>query len=248
MIGYKLNTNIVLAVKQGVWTTRGYLWETNLKFMGDKFMKISDRAKRAALELTTDQLRFANLWLDRVNNGFSNAQCVLHAYPGHKDPDAAKVTAHRLLSNTKVLNYLDAMGSHALESVGESLTSRVEWWKRAASTAEELLEPYCQRVIVPGEDDTEAKHLWVNSTDDIPSHLQQYVVCYKRYILGGYILVTRELFDPKTRAKASEQLDKITGNSIDRVELSGVVGNVVQSVPEGATIDDIAQLYQKALK
>jgi hypothetical protein len=162
--------------------------------------------------------------------------------------DAAKVTAHRLLSNTKVLNYLDAMGSHALESVGESLTSRVEWWKRAASTAEELLEPYCQRVIVPGEDDTEAKHLWVNSTDDIPSHLQQYVVCYKRYMLGGYILVTRELFDPKTRAKASEQLDKITGNSIDRVELSGVVGNVVQSVPEGATIDDIAQLYQKALK
>ena len=67
-------------------------------------------------------------------------------------------------------------------------------------------------------------------------------------MLGGYILVTRELFDPKTRAKASEQLDKITGNSIDRVELSGVVGNVVQSVPEGATIDDIAQLYQNALK
>lgn len=61
----KLNTNIVLAVKQGVWTTRGYLWETNLKFMGDKFMKISDRAKRAALELTTDQLRFANLWLNK---------------------------------------------------------------------------------------------------------------------------------------------------------------------------------------
>jgi hypothetical protein len=41
-INCKLNTNIVLAVKQGVWTERGYLWETNLKFMGDKFMKISD--------------------------------------------------------------------------------------------------------------------------------------------------------------------------------------------------------------
>lgn len=211
-------------------------------------MKISDRAKRASLELTTDQLRFANLWLDRVNNGFSNAQCVLQAYPGHKDLNAAQVTAHRLLSNTKVLNYLDAMGAHALESVGESLTSRVEWWKRAASTAEELLEQYCQRVIIPGEDNDEAKHLWVNSPDDIPNHLQQYVVRYKRYLLGGYTLETRELFDPKTRAKASENLDKITGNSVERLELSGVVGNVVQTVPEGASIDDIAQLYQKALK
>lgn len=211
-------------------------------------MKISDRAKRASLELSPEQLKFANLWLDRVNNGYSNTRCVLEAYPGHTSDAAAATTAHRLLSNTKVLNYLDAMGAHALESVGESLTSRVEWWKRAASTAEELLEQYCQRVIIPGEDNDEAKHLWVNSPDDIPNHLQQYVVRYKRYLLGGYTLETRELFDPKTRAKASENLDKITGNSIDRVELSGVVGNVVQAVPEGASMEDIAQLYQKAVK
>lgn len=211
-------------------------------------MKISDRAKRASLELSPEQLKFANLWLDRVNNGYSNTRCVLEAYPGHTSDAAAATTAHRLLSNTKVLNYLDAMGAHALESVGESLTSRVEWWKRAASTAEELLEQYCQRVIIPGEDNDEAKHLWVNSPDDIPNHLQQYVVRYKRYLLGGYTLETRELFDSKTRAKASENLDKITGNSIERLELSGVVGNVVQTVPEGASIDDIAQLYQKALK
>ena len=211
-------------------------------------MKISDQAKRASLELSPEQLKFANLWLDRVNNGYSNTRCVLEAYPGHTSDAAAATTAHRLLSNTKVLNYLDAMGAHALESVGESLTSRVEWWKRAASTAEELLEQYCQRVIIPGEDNDEAKHLWVNSPDDIPNHLQQYVVRYKRYLLGGYTLETRELFDPKTRAKASENLDKITGNSIERLELSGVVGNVVQTVPEGASIDDIAQLYQKALK
>lgn len=211
-------------------------------------MKISDRAKRASLELSPEQLKFANLWLDRVNNGYSNTRCVLEAYPGHTSDAAAATTAHRLLSNTKVLNYLDAMGAHALESVGESLTSRVEWWKRAASTAEELLDQYCKRVIIPGEDNDEAKHLWVNSPDDIPNHLQQYVVRYKRYLLGGYTLETRELFDPKTRAKASENLDKITGNSIERLELSGVVGNVVQTVPEGASIDDIAQLYQKALK
>ncbi len=211
-------------------------------------MKISDRAKRASLELTTDQLRFANLYLDRVNNGLSNAQCVLQAYPGHNDLNAAQVTAHRLLSNTKILNYLDAMGAVALESVGESLSSRVEWWKRAASTAEELLEPYCQRVVIPGEDNDECKHLWVSTTDDIPNHLQQYVVRYKRYLLGGYTLETRELFDPKTRAKASENLDKITGNSVERVELSGTVGNLVQKVPEGASLEDIAQLYQKALK
>ncbi|EAP4692418.1 hypothetical protein NW995_002466 [Salmonella enterica] len=211
-------------------------------------MKISDRAKRAALELTPEQLKFADLYLDRVNNGLSNAQCVLQAYPGHTTKEAAATTAYRLLSNTKVLNYLDAMGAVALESVGESLSSRVEWWKRAASTAEELLEPYCKRVIVPGEDNDEQKHLWVNSTDDIPNHLQQYVVRYKRYLLGGYTLETRELFDPKTRAKASENLDKITGNSVERVELSGTVGNLVQKVPEGASLEDIAQLYQKALK
>lgn len=211
-------------------------------------MKISDRAKRAALELSPEQLSFANLWLDRANNGLSNAQCVLKSYPGHNTESAAATTAHRLLSNTKVLNYLDAMGSHALESVGESLSSRVEWWKRAASTAEELLEPFCKRVVIPGEDDDECKHLWVNSTDDIPNHLQQYVVRYKRYLLGGYTLETRELFDPKTRAKASENLDKITGNSVERVELSGAVGNLVQTVPDGASIEDIAQLYQKALK
>lgn len=211
-------------------------------------MKISDRAKRASLELSPEQLNFANLWLDRANNGLSNAQCVLRSYPGHNTEAAAATTAHRLLSNTKVLNYLDAMGSHALESVGESLSSRVEWWKRAASTAEELLEPFCKRVVIPGADDDECKHLWVNSTDDIPNHLQQYVVRYKRYLLGGYTLETRELFDPKTRAKASENLDKITGNSVERVELSGAVGNLVQTVPEGASIEDIAQLYQKALK
>lgn len=213
-------------------------------------MKISDRAKRAALELSTEQLRFANLWLDRVNNGYSNTRCVLEAYPGHTSEASAKSTACRLLSTTKILNYLDAMGAHALESVGESLSSRVDWWKRAASTAEELLEPYCQRVIVPDEDEptTELKHLWVASTDDIPSHLQQYVVRYKRYLLGGYTLETKELFDAKTRAKASENLDKITGNSIERLELSGVVGQVVQNVPEGATIEDIAQLYQGAVK
>lgn len=211
-------------------------------------MKISDRAKRASLELSPEQLNFANLWLDRANNGLSNAQCVLRSYPGHNTEAAAATTAHRLLSNTKVLNYLDAMGSHALESVGESLSSRVEWWKRAASTAEELLEPFCKRVVIPGTDDYECKHLWVNSTDDIPNHLQQYVVRYKRYLLGGYTLETRELFDPKTRAKASENLDKITGNSVERVELSGAVGNLVQTVPDGASIEDIAQLYQKALK
>lgn len=211
-------------------------------------MKISDRAKRASLELSPEQLNFANLWLDRANNGLSNAQCVLRSYPGHNTEAAAATTAHRLLSNTKVLNYLDAMGSHALESVGESLSSRVEWWKRAASTAEELLEPFCKRVVIPGENNDECKHLWVNSTDDIPNHLQQYVVRYKRYLLGGYTLETRELFDPKTRAKASENLDKITGNSVERVELSGAVGNLVQTVPEGASIEDIAQLYQKALK
>lgn len=211
-------------------------------------MKISDRAKRASLELSPEQLNFANLWLDRANNGLSNAQCVLRSYPGHNTEAAAATTAHRLLSNTKVLNYLDAMGSHALESVGESLSSRVEWWKRAASTAEELLEPFCKRVVIPGEDNDECKHLWVNSTDDIPNHLQQYVVRYKRYLLGGYTLETRELFDPKTRAKALENLDKITGNSVERVELSGAVGNLVQTVPDGASIEDIAQLYQKALK
>lgn len=211
-------------------------------------MKISDRAKRASLELTPEQLKFADLYLDRVNNGFSNAQCVLQAYPGHTTKEAAATTAYRLLSNTKILNYLDAMGAVALESVGESLSSRVEWWKRAASTAEELLEPYCQRVVIPGEDNDEAKHLWVNTTDDIPNHLQQYVVRYKRYLLGGYTLETRELFDAKTRAKASENLDKITGNSVERVELSGTVGNLVQKVPEGASLEDIAQLYQKALK
>lgn len=211
-------------------------------------MKISDRAKRASLELSPEQLSFANLWLDRANNGLSNAQCVLRSYPGHNTEAAAATTAHRLLSNRKVLNYLDAMGSHALESVGESLSSRVEWWKRAASTAEELLEPFCKRVVIPGEDNDECKHLWVNSTDDIPNHLQQYVVRYKRYLLGGYTLETRELFDPKTRAKASENLDKITGNSVERVELSGTVGNLVQTVPDGASIEDIAQLYQKALK
>lgn len=211
-------------------------------------MKISDRAKRASLELSPEQLNFANLWLDRANNGLSNAQCVLRSYPGHNTEAAAATTAHRLLSNTKVLNYLDAMGSHALESVGESLSSRVEWWKRAASTAEELLEPFCKRVVIPDEDNDECKHLWVNSTDDIPNHLQQYVVRYKRYLLGGYTLETRELFDPKTRAKASENLDKITGNSVERVELSGAVGNLVQTVPDGASIEDIAQLYQKALK
>lgn len=211
-------------------------------------MKISDKAKRAALELKPETLKFANLWLDRATNGYSNTRCVLESYPGHHTEASAATTACRLLSSTKVLNYLDAMGSHALESVGESLSSRVEWWKRAASTAEELLESYCQRVIIPGEDNDEQKHLWVASTDDIPNHLQQYVVRYKRYLLGGYTLETRELFDPKTRAKASENLDKITGNSIERVELSGTVGNIVQNVPEGATMEDIAQLYQGAVK
>lgn len=211
-------------------------------------MAISDRAKRASLELTPEQLKFANLYLDRANNGFSNGRCVLESYPGHTTESAAATTAHRLLSNTKVLNYLCAMGANALESVGESLSSRVEWWKRAASTAEELLEPYCTRVIIPGEDNDETKHLWVPDLETIPDGLQQYVVRYKRYLMGGFTLETRELFDCKTRAKASENLDKITGNSIERVELSGVVGNVVQAVPEGATMEDIAQLYQKAVK
>ncbi|MCP6524872.1 hypothetical protein NL451_27370, partial [Klebsiella pneumoniae] len=63
----------------------------------------------------------------------------------------------------------------------------------------------------------------------------------------GYMLVLQELNGPKERNTARQQLDKMLGNSIERIELSGIVGTVSTSVPDGASIDDVSQLYQKMI-
>lgn len=210
--------------------------------------KINERAQRAALELSPYELKFADLYLSRTDTGYSNARCVLEAYPGHQDEKAAATTAWRLLHTDRVLNYLGAMGANAMESVGESFDSSVEYWRTRSLPAKELLQPYCELIEYVNDDNRKASgvRLWVKSMRDIPDRYQSYVEGYLPWE-GGWLVIEQDLYDAKARNTARQQLDKLVGNAIERIELSGVLGQVAAQLPESATAEDVAVLYTKML-
>jgi hypothetical protein len=208
---------------------------------------LKDRQRRAALELNPEELKFANLWLDRSNNNLTAGHCVLEAYPGHKELAAGATTANRLLKRPRILNYLDAMGATALETVGESFSTSVEYWRLRAMSAFEILKPYCELIDVSLKNQSVVIKLYVSHTRQIPDDYQQYVKHYERWG-SGYLPEPRELYDSKERNKAREMLDKITGNNIDRIQLSGNLGQIVTTIPEGATANDIADIFTSMVK
>lgn len=211
--------------------------------------KTNEKAKRAALELSPYELKFADLYLSRTETGYSNAKCVLQAYPGHQDEKAAATTAWRLLHTPRVLNYLGAMGANALETIGESFDSCVEYWRIRSTPAKELLMPYCEMIEYVPEDERKSAcvRLWVKRMRDIPNRYQSYVEGYLPWE-GGFLVIENEIYDAKQRNVARQQLDKLTGNAIERVELSGAVANLTATLPENASADDISQLYTKLLQ
>lgn len=151
-----------------------------------------------------------------------------------------------ILNKPEVYEYLCETGQDALETLGQSMKSSIAYYIERSKSAEEILVDFVGCTIEP---DDEGNLLpWIESFDDVPHMWRKYVERVK-HTVDGVFLVPKELYDSKTRAKMRENLDKITGNTIERVEMLnvGVDGGKV-TVSDSDNLEEVFQAYRKASK
>lgn len=208
--------------------------------------KRNQRAVEAALELNANQLAFARFVMERFKTNSSLTDCYERAFPDCNH-DTARANATKLARHPKVVAYRVAMGEDSQAALGQSLETSLDRWLENSKSAYERLSPYCEVMTVVSDDGSEAAdQLWVQNPDAVPRELKRFVEKYRVWE-GGYLVVPKDDFDHKDRVKCLENFDKVAGNQRERIELTGVVGTVSTVLPEGSTIEDIAQLYQKAV-
>lgn len=185
--------------------------------------------RQAAADLDTQELVFANLWLDVHNNGLKPWQCAEKAYP-NQNRSSLITTASRLLNhNDRVRHYIDVMNRNALKRVGVNRATLIKMLQRQALTAEQALGDHIEHRTYTDPDGRNFTLPWAENPHSWPSELKAHVTAFKAAPDGdGFVLELREVVDEKTRQKAVELLAKMGGELVDRVEHSG--GIVAASV------------------
>lgn len=185
--------------------------------------------RQAAADLDTQELVFANLWLDVHNNGLKPWQCAEQAYP-NQNRSSLITTASRLLNhNDRVRHYIDVMNRNALKRVGVNRATLIKMLQRQAQTAEQALGDYIEHRTYTNDDGSVVAMHWAENPHEWSSELKAHLTRFKPAPDGdGYVLELREVVDEKTRQKAVELLAKMGGELVDRVEHSG--GLVTASV------------------
>ena len=211
--------------------------------------KLSAEQLRAAAELSPQELKFANLWLDRHTNGLAPWECAQRCYP-NQTQSSLSVTASRMINyNDRVRRYIDVMNRKALQDNDWGRDQLVKTFKRQATTVVEKFAQYAQWRDYTDKDGQSVKLPWVPDTAAIPDELNEFVVCFRPTPDGseGFVVELTETIDEKTRQKAAELLGKMGGEFIDRVELSG--GVAVASVDIDPTDPGkAAELYKNLIK
>jgi hypothetical protein len=182
--------------------------------------------RQAAADLDTQELVFANLWLDTHNNGLRPWQCAEQAYP-NQNRSSLITTASRLLNhNNRVRHYIDTMNKNALKRVGVNRATLISMLQRQATTAEQALGDHIEHRTYTLDNGDVATRPWAENPHEWPSELKAHLVSFRPAPDGdGFVLDLRELVDEKTRQKAVELLAKMGGELTERVELSGGVVN-----------------------
>lgn len=209
----------------------------------------TDQTRDLFLNLTPDEKEFALLYLKRHEKCLTQAQ-IVHQVTGHRFSDsAASVKARAYIR--KCYEFFCSAGESALGTLGSSLKSSVAYYLERSMTADEVLVELAGCELRDRESDTGEIDVlpWCESLEDVPKMWRKYISKLIVCVGGGYWIITRELYDEKTRIKMRENLDKITGNTIERVEMLNVGSNGEKvKITDADDIEAVFKVYRKAVR
>lgn len=209
----------------------------------------SDQTRDLFLNLAPDEKEFALLYLKRHEEGLTQAQ-IVHQITGNRFSDgAANVKARAYIR--KCYEFFCSAGESALGTLGSSLKSSVAYYLERSMTADEVLVELAGCELRDRESDSGEIDVlpWCESLEDIPKMWRKYISKMIVCVGGGYWVITRELYDSKTRVKMRENLDKITGNTIERVEMLNVGSNGEKvKITDADDLEAVFKVYRKAVR
>lgn len=209
----------------------------------------SDHTRDLFLNLTPEEKDFALLYLKRHEKGLTQAE-IVHRVTGHRFSDAAASVKARAYIR-KCYEFFCSAGENALGTLGSSLKSSVVYYLERSMTADEVLVELAGCELRDRESDTGDINIipWCESLEDIPKIWRKYISKLIVCVGGGYWIISRELYDEKTRIKMRENLDKITGNTIERVEMLnvGVNGEKIK-ISDADDLEAVFKVYRKAVR
>lgn len=209
----------------------------------------SDQTRDLFLNLAPDEKEFALLYLKRHEKGLTQAQ-IVHQITGNRFTDVTANTKARAYIR-KCYEFFCSAGESALGTLGSSLKSSVAYYLERSMTADEVLVELAGCELRDRESDTGEIDVlpWCESLEDIPKMWRKYISKMIVCAGGGYWIVTRELYDSKTRVKMRENLDKITGNTIERVEMLNVGANGAKvKITDADDLEAVFKVYRNAVR
>lgn len=209
----------------------------------------SDQTRDLFLNLAPDEKEFALLYLKRHEKGLTQAQ-IVHQITGNRFTDVTANTKARAYIR-KCYEFFCSAGESALGTLGSSLKSSVAYYLERSMTADEVLVELAGCELRDRESDSGEIDVlpWCESLEDIPKMWRKYISKMIVCVGGGYWVITRELYDSKTRVKMRENLDKITGNTIERVEMLNVGSNGEKvKITDADDLEAVFKVYRKAVR
>lgn len=209
----------------------------------------SDQTRDLFLNLAPDEKEFALLYLKRHEKGLTQAQ-IVHQITGNRFTDVTANTKARAYIR-KCYEFFCSAGESALGTLGSSLKSSVAYYLERSMTADEVLVELAGCELRDRENELGEIDVlpWCESLEDIPKMWRKYISKMIVCVGGGYWVITRELYDSKTRVKMRENLDKITGNTIERVEMLNVGSNGEKvKITDADDLEAVFKVYRKAVR
>lgn len=209
----------------------------------------SQRARNLYNDLKPDHKRFVQNYTACMAEGLGRTEAVKRTWSELKDASRGVIDqrGYITLNDPDVYEFLCAYGEQALDVLGQSLQSSVAYYLERSMTAEEILTKFAGCEL---EATDEGEILpWVENFSDIPQMWRKYVERIVKHESGiGWFVIPRDLYDSKTRAKMRENLDKITGNNVERIELLNVGVNTDKVlISDNDSLETVVQRYRKAL-
>lgn len=210
---------------------------------------LSKRAKELFLDLSDSEREYVKLYAQRHELGLSRVEVMMKLRPELSRESASRL-AYNYTNRPRVYEFLCATGEQALSVIGQSLQSSVAYYAERSLCADEILTEVagCEmRMWEKGNKYILAP--WCLSYEEIANNWRKYIKELVPADGGGYWVITRDLYGDKTRAKMRENLDKITGNTIDRVEVLNIHTNPEKiQIGKDASLEQVIQTYRKAVK
>lgn len=210
---------------------------------------LSQRAKELFLELNDTEREFVKVYCQRNELGLSRVEVMMKVRP-ELTRESAQRLAYNYTNRPRVYEFLCAAGEQALSVIGQSLQSSVAYYAERSLNADEIMTEVagCEMKMW----DKGGKYIlapWCRTYEEIANNWRKYIKELIPADGGGYWVVTRDLYGDKTRAKMRENLDKITGNTIDRVEVLNIHTNPDKiQIGENASLEEVIRAYREGVK